>query len=112
MLLGGCYGFSNSFIGDDAYVMQSFGLALGYRYYFNTEDTIRAYISSQVAIDLAKFTRLESRTALGFLFEITPMMGIFLESNLALAGLYNSDSAIGKGVQLRLGSAAGLSLYF
>ncbi|MEI6805218.1 MAG: hypothetical protein WCK49_01760 [Myxococcaceae bacterium] len=112
ILLGGRYGFSKAFSGNDDYIMQSFGLALGYRYYFNTEDTIKAYMSSQIAIDLVKFTRLESRTAFGFLVEITPMVGVFFESNFALAGLYNSDSATGKGVQFGAGAAAGLQLHF
>lgn len=112
VLLGGRYGFSSAFNGNDNYIMQSFGAALGYRYYFNTQDMIQAYTSSQIAVDLAKFTRLEGKSAFGFLIEITPMVGVFFEGNLALAGLYNSDSAMGKGAQLGAGAAAGLHLHF
>lgn len=112
ILLGGRYGFSKAFNGNDDYIMQSFGIALGYRYYFNTQDRVQAYVSSQAAIDLAKFTRVEGKSAFGFLFEITPMIGVFTEGNLMLAGLYNSDVAIGKGAQLGAGASVGLHLHF
>lgn len=112
VLLGGRYGFSNALNGNDNYIMQSFGIALGYRYYFNTQDMIQPYTSGQIAIDLAKFTRLEGKSAFGFLFEITPMIGICAEGNLMLAGVYNSDVATGKGLQLGAGLATGVHLHF
>lgn len=112
ILLGIRYGFSGAILNEDTYIMKSIGAALGYRYYLNTHDPIQAYMSGQLAMDLTQFVRLEGKAGIGFLFEITPLIGIFVEGNMMLAGLYNSDDAIGKGGQLGAGLGTGLHLHF
>ena len=112
VLLGVRYGFSGSLQGDDKYIIDSFGAALGYRYYFNVSDFIQPYMSGQLAIDLTKFTHLEGRSAIGFLFEINKMFGVFVEGTAMVAGLYNSDDTTGKGLQIGAGLGAGLNLRF
>lgn len=112
ILLGIQSNFSGTFLKDDQYIMRSFGVALGYRYYFDDKDPIQAYLSSQIALDLTAFTRLESRTAFGFLFNFTPMFGVFIEAHLNAVGVYSSEVVTGKGAQLGLGSALGVHLHF
>lgn len=112
VLLGVRYGFSDYFTGQDAYLMPSVGAALGYRYYFNVSEFIQPYLSSQIAMDLTQFIRGEASSAFGFLFDINPMIGIFVEGNMALAALYNADGAIGDGVQAAAGLSTGLHLHF
>jgi hypothetical protein len=112
ILLGIRYGFSGSLQGDDKYIIDSFGTALGYRCYFSTQSLIQAYISGQVAIDLTKFTHLEGKSALGFLFAIDDRVGVFVEGSSMIAGLYNSDNAIGKGLQFGAGLGAGVNVRF
>lgn len=112
VLLGVRYGFSGAIQRDDKYIIDSFGMALGYRYYFNNNEFIQPYMSGQLAIDLTKFTRLEGKSAIGFLFEIDRMFGVFVEGTAMAAGLYNSDDAIGKGCQFGAGLGAGLNVRF
>lgn len=112
LLVGVRYNLSDAFTGSDKYIMKSVGAALGYRYYFNAKDPIQAYLSGQLAIDLTEFVRGEARLGAGFLFSINSTVGIFLEGNFMVAGIYNSDNAIGKGVQLGAGLGTGLALQF
>ena len=112
MLLGLRYGFTGAVLNGEDYIIESLGTALGYRYYFNSQDPVQAYLSGQIGVDLTGFTHLEGKSAFGFLFDITPLIGVFIEGNLAVAGLYNSDDKIGKGLQLSSGLATGLQLYF
>ncbi|MES2503517.1 MAG: hypothetical protein V4534_01435 [Myxococcota bacterium] len=112
LLLGLRTDFSGSVTGEDDYIMKMFGVSLGYRYYFNTTEPIQAYVSGQLGVDLTKFVRLESKSAFGFLWAITPMVGIFSEGNLMIAGLYNGNSDIGKGLQIGVGTTLGVHLRF
>jgi hypothetical protein len=87
-------------------------MGLGYRYYFNSDEPIQAYMSGQLNLALTDFWRLEGKSAFGFLFAINDTVGIFLEGDLMLSGMYNSDSKIGKGVQIGAGAMTGLALHF
>lgn len=112
LLLGARYGFSGTFVNSDKYLMNSFGLALGGRYYFNAQDAVQAYMSAQAGIDLTQFVRVEGVSGVGFLFNITPRVGLFLEGNLLVSALYNSDASIGKGLQVGAGLGTGLHVRF
>src|SRR3989338_7892008 len=100
VLLGFRYGFTGAVLNGEDYIVNSLGTALGYRYYFNTQDPVQAYLSGQIAIDLTGFTHLEGKSGFGFLLGITPLVAVFIEGNCALAGLYNSNDKIGKGLRL------------
>ena len=112
ILLGARYGWSGALAGGDGYIMKSVGAALGCRYYFNDHDPIQAYMSSQLAIDLTQFVRAEGKAAFGFLFDVSSLVGIFLEGNFALAGIFNNDQSIGQGGQMTAGVGGGLHLHF
>ncbi len=112
LLLAANTTFSGALYADDKYFMKYFNMGLGYRYYFNSDDPIQAYMSSQLGIALTEFLRLEGKSAFGFLFAINDTVGIFLEGDLMLTGLYNSDSSIGKGFQVGAGAMTGLALHF
>lgn len=113
VLWGLRYGFTGSVLNGEDYIMKSLGTALGYRYYFNAQqDPIQAYLSGQLAIDLTQFTHLEAKSAFGFLYDITDLVGVFLEGNFAVAALYNSDDNIGKGLHLGGGLATGVQFHF
>lgn len=113
LLLGLNYVFSNGVLGsDDKYIFSSVGAALGYRYYFNDRDWIQPYVSSQLSLQLTEYWRLDSKTSFGFLWTITDLVGIFSEASLSVAGLYNGDDSIGKGVQLGAFCMTGVQLNF
>ncbi len=112
LLLAANSSFSGALYANDKYFMKYFNMGLGYRYYFNSDDPIQAYMSSQLALALTDFWRLEGKSAFGFLFAINDMVGIYVEGDLMLAGMYNSDSAIGKGFQVGAGAMTGLALHF
>ena len=96
LLLGYRYGFSAPFamkgmeqaFGTDSYAVSSSGMALGYRYYFNTNDPIKAYLSGQVSAAFAGLTTapaVEGRLTPGFQCELTDEVGLFFQTSFGLA---------------------------
>lgn len=112
LIFGGRYGFSGVCLNADPSLLDSFALALGGRYYFGAEERVRAYMGSQIAVNLLDYFRLDITSSVGFLFNLSRHIAFFVESHTNLAGLYNGDYDTGKGLQLTWGLGTGLHLRF
>lgn len=112
LLLGVRYGFAGKLYGNDSYVVNGLGAALGWRYYVNLDDPIAAYVSMQAAADVLQYVRVELKGTAGFLAQLNQNFALFLEGSLAGAALINSNSTIGYGGQVFASLGTGIHVYF
>jgi hypothetical protein len=97
-LLGVRYAFSNTLYGTDPYALSYFGVSLGYRYYINITEPVKAYFSGQVATVFALPT-IDARFSFGLQWDINDLVAVFLQPTLGGTALLSRVEAAGLGAQ-------------